>query len=65
MASDGDAPVLELWGMGSSPSLLLLPGPLSHRMVPLDRILSMGQLKLFDIYIECKQMTNIKLNCDE
>ena len=26
--SDGEAPVLELWGMWSAPSMLLLPGPL-------------------------------------
>ena len=26
--SDDEGPVLELWGMWSTPSLLLLPGPL-------------------------------------
>ena len=26
--TDGEAPVLELWGMQSTPSLSLLPGPL-------------------------------------
>ena len=45
--SDGEAPVLELWGMCSTPSLPLPPGPL--RVVAPDRILSMGQIKLFDI----------------
>ena len=41
--SDGEAPVmLELWGMWSTPSLSLLPGPLWPRMVATDRALSMG-----------------------
>ncbi len=41
--SDGEVPVMvELWGMQSTPSLLLLPGPLWPRMVAHDRALSMG-----------------------
>ena len=41
--SDGEVPVmLELWGMQSTPSLPLLPGPLWLGMVALDRALSMG-----------------------
>ena len=53
--SDGETPViLELWGMGSTPSLPLLPDPLWPRMVALDRVLSMGQIEL---------CTNAKLNC--
>ena len=48
--SDGEALViLELWGMLSTPSLLLLPGPLWPRVVAPDRILSMSQIDLFDI----------------
>ena len=36
--SDGEVPVmLELWGMRSTPSLLLLLGPLWPRMVAPDR----------------------------
>ena len=39
--SDGEAPVmLKLLGMQSTPSLLLLPGPLWPRLVPPDRVLS-------------------------
>ena len=41
--SDGEVPVkLGLWGMWSTPSLPLLPGPLWPGMVVPDRALSMG-----------------------
>ena len=41
--SDGEVPaVLELWGMRSTPSLPLLPGPLWPGVVAPDRALSMG-----------------------
>ena len=41
--SDGEVPaVLELWGMWSTPSLPLLPGPLWPGVVAPDRALSMG-----------------------
>ena len=41
--SDGKVPVmLGLWGMLSTPSLPLLPGPLWPGMVAPDRALSMG-----------------------
>ena len=41
--SDGEVPaVLELWGMQSTTSLPLLPGPLWPRVVAPDRVLSMG-----------------------
>ena len=41
--SDDDVPVmLELWGMQSTPSLPLLPGPFWPGMVAPDRTLSMG-----------------------
>ena len=41
--SDGEVPVmLELWGMQSTPSLPLLPGPLWLEMVAPVRALSMG-----------------------
>ena len=47
---DGEAPVkLELWGMWSTPSLPSLSGPLWPGVVTPDRVLSMGQIKLFDI----------------
>ena len=41
--SDGEVPVmLGLWGMQSTPSLPLLPGPFWSGMVAPDRVLSMG-----------------------
>ena len=45
--SDGEFPViLELWGMRSTPSLPLLPGPLRPGVLAPDRVLSMGQIEL-------------------
>ena len=41
--------MLELWGMQSTPSLPLIPGPLWPRVVAPDRVLSIGQIELFDI----------------
>ena len=50
MKSDGETTVmLELFGMCGTPSFPLLPGPLWFRMVAPDRVLSMGQIELFDI----------------
>ena len=41
--SDGEVPVMqELWGMRSTPSLPLLPGPLWPGMVASNRAISMG-----------------------
>ena len=48
--TDGeDSVMLELWGMRSTPLLLLLPGPLWPGVVAPDRALSMGQIEVFDI----------------
>ena len=41
---DGEAPGLEIWRMGSTPSLPLLPGSLLPGVVVLDRVLFMGQI---------------------
>ena len=41
--SDGETLVLEFWGMGNTPSLELLPGPLWPREVVPVRVPSMGQ----------------------
>ena len=38
--------MLELWGMQSTPSLPLLPGPLWPEVVAPIRVLSMGQIEL-------------------
>ena len=43
--SDGEAPVLELWGIWSTPSLPLFPYSLWPGVVAPDRILSMGQVE--------------------
>ena len=48
--SDSETPVmLELWGVLSSPSLLSFPGQLWPWVVAPDKIISMGQIELFDI----------------
>ena len=47
---DGEAPVmLELWGMQSTFSLRLLTSPVWSGVVAPDRVLSMGQIVVFDI----------------
>ena len=45
--------MLEFWGMWSTPSLPLLPGPLWPRVVASDRVLSMGQIE-----VNCIAMLN-------
>ena len=50
--------MLELWGMQSAP-LPLLPGPLWPGVVAIGKVLSMGQIKLFDHLTVCKQMTDV------
>ena len=35
----------EIWGMMSTPSLTLLPGPLSPGVLAPDRVLCMGQIE--------------------
>ena len=49
--------MLELWGMRSTPSLSSLLGPHYPGVVAPDRVLSVGQIELFDIGTEGKQMT--------
>ena len=44
--SDGDVPALEIWGMRSTSSTPLLPGPLWPGVLVPDRRLSMGQIEL-------------------
>ena len=44
--SDGDAPVLELLGMWSNPSLPSLSGPLWPGVAEPDRAMSMGQIDI-------------------
>ena len=47
--SDGEVPVLDLWRMRITLSLLLPPGSLWPRVVSLKRVLPMGQIELLDI----------------
>ena len=54
--------MLELLGMWRTPYLPSLPRPLWPRVVASEKVLSMGQIEMFDISTECKQMTFIKLN---
>ena len=46
--SDGEASVVELWGMWSTPLMPLFPVPLWPRVVVPVRVLSMGQIELFN-----------------
>ena len=39
----------ELWEKQSATSLPSLPGPLRPEVIASDRVLSMGQIELFDI----------------
>ena len=53
--SDGEAPVmLELWGMQSISSLPLFPCVHCPGVIVPDRVLSMGQIELFDHLTVCK-----------
>ena len=48
--SVGEVPVRELWVMVSTPSLPLIPGPLSTGVVVPVRVQSMGQIELFNYF---------------
>ena len=54
--SDDDTAGLEIWGMWSTPSVPLLPGPLWPRVVAPDVVQSIGQIE----QTVCKQMTDVK-----
>ena len=47
-SSDGEAPFWELWGMLSASSLPLFPSPLWPGMVIPVKVLTMGQIELFN-----------------
>ena len=58
--SDGEAWVLEIWGMWSTPSL---PLPLWPGVVVPVRVSSMGQIEIFNHFLYlCKWMNNVELN---
>ena len=50
-ASDGEAKVLELRGVWSTPSLPLLPGTLCPKMVAYVKVPSIGQIHMFKSYL--------------
>ena len=52
--SASETPVLELWGMWSTPSLPLLPGPLRSGIVVSVMVQSMGQIELFNHLLDLK-----------
>ena len=50
--SDGEyAVMLELWGIWSTPSLPLLPGPFWPGVVALDRVLSTRRIELNSVFM--------------
>ena len=54
--------MLKLWRKQRNPPLLSIQGPFWPEVVAPDKVLSMGQIELFDIQTKCKQMTYGKLN---
>ena len=54
--------MLEFVGMWSTSSVSSLPSPLCPGVAAFDRILSVGQIELFDTETELKQITYTKLN---
>ena len=56
--SDCKTKVLEIWGIQSTPSLPLLPGPFWPGVVVPDRVLSMGQNTINYMY---EHITDVKL----
>ena len=60
---DGKAPVLDIWGILSTPSLPLLPDPLWPGVVAPESVQSVGQIERFNIQTLCKQMTSAELIC--
>ena len=61
-SSDSEVPALEIWGMRGIPLLSFLPGQFITELVASERVLSIGQIELFGIQTESKQMTYAELN---
>ena len=59
---DSEASVLEFWGMWSTHPLPLLPGPLWLWVLVHVRVPFMGQIKLLNYFVLCKQMINVEQN---
>ena len=60
--SDGKALVMELWGIWSTLSLPLLLGPLWPGVVVPVRVLSMGQIELFNNLLYLKPLKCMQTN---
>ena len=60
--SDGEAPVLKLWGMWSAPSLPLLPGPFWLGVAGPVMVLSMDQIELFNYLLYLKPFNCVQIN---
>ena len=60
--SNSEASVLELWGMWSTLSLPLLPGPLSPWVVVFVKVPSMGQIELFNHLLYLKPFNCVQTN---
>ena len=59
--SDGEAPVIKLWGRWSTPLLSLFPGLVRPGVVVPVRIPSIGQIELFNYFTVSKQLTDVKI----
>ena len=60
--SDDEAPVMEPWGMWSTPSLPLLPCPHRSGVVVPVRVSSMGQIERFDYSLYLKPFKFVQTN---
>ena len=59
--SDGDASVLKLWRMWSTPLFPLLQDPLLWRVVVSVKVSSMGQMELFNILLYLKPFNCVQI----
>ena len=59
---DGEALVVELWGIRSTLSLRLLPGPLEPRVVILIQVSSICQIELFNHLLYWKRFSYVQTN---
>ena len=60
--SDGEVPVLELWGIGRTPSFSLLSNPLWPRVVVPVRVPSLSQIGLFNHLLYLKSFHCMQTN---
>ena len=60
--SNGEAPVLELWGMWSTSLLPLHSGQLWFKVIEPVRVQSMGQIELFNNLLYLKPSNCVQTN---